>query len=186
MSIEQYQDITPKVGKGAFIHSSAILIGDLVLGSDCSVWPHVVIRGDVNKIVIGNSTNIQDGSVLHVTHKRDDNNPGYPLTIGNRVTVGHKALLHGCTIGDDVLVGMGAIVMDGVLVQDKVMIAAGSLVSPGKTLESGYLYRGQPAVQVRKLTNDELDFLTYSAKHYMKLKNNYLSSVKNQVFAAPH
>lgn len=124
--------------------ASAVVIGDVKTGDDCSIWPMTVVRGDMHKIRIGDRCSIQDGSVLHITHA-SDYNPGVILVIGDDVTVGHKALLHGCTIGSRVLVGMGCIIMDGAVVEDEVIVAAGCLVPPGKTLESGYLYVGSPA-----------------------------------------
>jgi carbonic anhydrase/acetyltransferase-like protein (isoleucine patch superfamily) len=135
----------------------------------------VAIRGDVNAVKIGARSNIQDGSILHVTHQSDYNPAGYPLLIGEDVTVGHKAMLHGCTIGNRVLVGMGSILLDGAVIEDDVMIGAGSLVAPGKHLESGYLYVGSPARRVRALTPAELEGLRYSANNYVRWKDEYLS-----------
>jgi carbonic anhydrase/acetyltransferase-like protein (isoleucine patch superfamily) len=173
--MEIYKGLKPQLGKQVYIHESAVVIGDVQLADNCSVWPYAVIRGDVNNIVIGQDTNIQDGSVLHVTHVKDRDNPGFPLIVGKQVTVGHKALLHGCTIGNQVLIGMGAIIMDGAILADQIVIGAGALVAPGKKLNSGYLYMGQPAKAVRKLTSAELNNLAYSAAHYVRLKNNYLA-----------
>jgi carbonic anhydrase/acetyltransferase-like protein (isoleucine patch superfamily) len=172
--MDAYKNYTPKVGKQVYVHPSAVIIGKVTIEDNCSVWPCVAIRGDVNEIIIGKETNIQDGAVLHVTHIKDKENPGFPLIIGQQVTVGHKALLHGCTIGNQVLIGMGAIIMDGVIIQDKVVVAAGSLVAPGKLLKSKCLYKGQPATFARELTSKELDNLTYSAKHYVRLKDDYI------------
>jgi len=149
-------------------------MGDVHLGDDASVWPHVAMRGDVQIIRIGARTNIQDGTVLHVTHDGPFNPGGYPLHIGDDVTIGHRALLHGCTVGNRVLVGMGAIIMDAVKVEDDVMIAAGALVTPGKHLQSGHLYAGSPAREVRALTQEEMRFLPYSAQGYINLKQRYL------------
>ncbi|KZZ10123.1 gamma carbonic anhydrase family protein, partial [Oleiphilus sp. HI0079] len=141
-SVRKYLEHSPLLGERVFVDPSALVLGDVQLGDDCSVWPMAVVRGDMHKIRIGDRTSVQDGSVLHITHAGPFNPDGYPLIVGDDVTVGHKALLHGCTIGNRVLIGMGAIVMDGAVIEDEVIIAAGSTVSPGKRLESGYVYRG--------------------------------------------
>ncbi|MGO1298351.1 MAG: gamma carbonic anhydrase family protein [Vibrio sp.] len=177
-SIRSYQGISPQLGKDVYIDESAVIVGDIHLGDDTSIWPLVAARGDVNHIRIGERTNIQDGSVLHVTHKNADNPVGHPLLIGNDVTVGHKVMLHGCTIHDRVLVGMGTIVLDGVIIESDVMIGAGSLVPPGKTLQSGYLYMGSPVKQARPLTEKELTFLRQSAQNYVINKQAFLTEVK--------
>lgn len=166
--------ITPKLGQRVMIDPTAVVMGDVHLGDDVSVWPHAAMRGDVQVIRIGARTNIQDGTVLHVTHDGPYNPGGYPLHIGDDVTIGHRALLHGCTVGNRVLVGMGAIIMDNVIVEDDVMIAAGALVTPGKHLRSGHLYAGSPAREVRTLTEQEITFLPYSAQGYINLKQRYL------------
>lgn len=177
-TIRSYKGIEPKIGQGVYIDSSSIIVGDINIGDDSSIWPFVAARGDVNHIAIGQRTNIQDGSVLHVTHKNNENPQGYPLIIGNDVTVGHKVMLHGCQIHDRVLVGMGAIVLDGAVIQSDVMIGAGSLVPPGKVLASGYLYVGSPVKQARPLTEKETAFLQKSADNYVQNKNDYLHQVK--------
>jgi carbonic anhydrase/acetyltransferase-like protein (isoleucine patch superfamily) len=146
------------------------------LGENSSVWCGAVLRGDVNRIVVGNCTNIQDLSVLHVSHPTADKPLGSPLTIGDWVTVGHGVILHGCTIGDECLIGMGSMVMDDAVIEPQVMLGAGSLVSPGKVLQSGYLYLGRPAQRARALTADELAYLRYSAQHYVRVKDNYLKT----------
>lgn len=169
-----YRGIFPTLGNSVYIDQSAVIIGDITLGNDVSIWPLVAARGDVNFIKIGNRTNIQDGTVLHVTRKSAKLPDGYCLTIGDDVTVGHKCMLHGCRLGDRILVGMGAIVMDNVDVEDDVIIAAGSLVPPNKRLESGYMYVGSPVKRARKLREDELEFLKKSAGYYVDLKNEYL------------
>jgi len=156
------------------MHESAQVIGDVTMGRDCSVWCNTVLRGDVNRIVIGNCTNVQDFVMCHVSHKSAAKPEGSPLVIGDYVTIGHQAMLHGCTIGNECLIGMGTIIMDDAVVQDRVMIGAGSLVPPGKVLESGHLYVGRPAAKVRPLTTDEIAYLKYSAEHYVRVKNNYL------------
>ncbi|EPT8453242.1 gamma carbonic anhydrase family protein [Vibrio fluvialis] len=177
-AIRSYKGITPQIGERVYIDESSVLVGDIKIGNDASIWPLVAARGDVNHIVIGARSNIQDGSVLHVTHKNNENPDGYPLIIGEDVTVGHKVMLHGCTIQERVLVGMGAIVLDGVVVESDVMIGAGSLVPPGKRLESGYLYIGSPVKQARPLNEKERAFLVKSAQNYVQNKNDYLTSVE--------
>ena len=162
MNIRTYQGIAPVVDASAYIDDAALVIGNVTIGAESSIWPMTVVRGDVNWISIGHHTNIQDGSVLHVTHENClQDMPGYPLNIGNYVTVGHKALLHACTIEDYCLVGMGAIIMDNAVVREKVIVGAGSVVGPGKILESGYLYVGNPARKARKLSTEELELPVY-------------------------
>ncbi|MEC5321231.1 gamma carbonic anhydrase family protein [Brenneria populi subsp. brevivirga] len=173
--IRGYKGEFPVIGKNVMVDSSSVIIGKVTLGDDVGIWPLVVIRGDVNYIHIGARSNIQDGSVLHITHGTENNPAGNPLIIGEDVTVGHKAMLHGCTIGNRVLVGMGSIILDGAVIEDDVMIGAGSLVSPGKRLESGYLYLGSPAKRVRPLSPEEVAGLLYSANNYVRWKNDYLS-----------
>ncbi len=177
MAIRAYQKIVPQIETSVYVDESAQVIGQVVIGEDSSVWPLVTIRGDVNHITIGACSNIQDGSILHVTHANQETPEGYSLTIGNHVTVGHGVILHGCTIGDYCLIGMGVTILDGAVIPPYTMIGAGALVSPGKTLEGGSLWLGQPARKVRALTQEEKDFLDYSAKHYVGLKNNYLDSI---------
>ncbi|MEX1033968.1 MAG: gamma carbonic anhydrase family protein [Cellvibrionaceae bacterium] len=174
-SIRAYDDISPILEAGVYVDPMASVIGDVVIGRDSSVWPFAVLRGDVNQIRIGERTSIQDGSVGHVTHKSDALPDGWPLIVGDDVTVGHKVVLHGCNIGNRVLVGIGSIVLDGVVVEDDVMIGAGTLVPPGKVLESGYLYLGSPCKRARALKDTELKHLSYSARHYAKLKDTYLA-----------
>ena len=174
MKIRSYQGMTPVIGERVLIDPSAVVLGDVEIGADSSIWPLVVVRGDMHRIRIGTRTSIQDGSVLHITHAGPYNPDGFPLVIGSEVTVGHQAMLHGCSIGDRVLVGMGAMVMDGAVVEDDVVIGAGSLIPPGKRLQSGYLYVGRPAKQVRKLTDKEMSFFSYTAGNYVKLKDKHL------------
>ena len=176
MTVRSYMEFNPKIGDRAYIDSSAVVIGNVVLGVDSSAWPLSVIRGDVHSIRIGDRTNIQDGSVLHCTSPESFGPDGFPLNIGNDVTVGHKAILHGCTIHDRVLIGMGAIVMDGAVIESDIILGGGSVVSPGKTLTSGGLYVGSPAQRIRDLREEEIAFLLYSAKHYAKLKDMHLNS----------
>jgi carbonic anhydrase/acetyltransferase-like protein (isoleucine patch superfamily) len=184
-SIRQYIEHTPKLATSVFIDPSALVLGDVEIGEQSSVWPMTVIRGDMHRIRIGARTSIQDGSVLHITHAGPFNPNGFPLTIGDDVTVGHKALLHGCTIGNRVLIGMGAIVMDGAVIEDEVIIAAGSIVSPGKTLESGYVYRGSPAKQARPISEKERSFFTYSAKNYADLSQKHKADLTMQGLIKP-
>lgn len=174
-NIRPFKQTFVQLDSSVYVDDSSILVGDIVLGEDSSVWPLCAARGDVNIIRIGQRTNIQDGTILHVSRPSPANPNGYPLLIGDEVTVGHKCMLHGCVIGNRVLVGMGAIVMDGAIVEDDVMIAAGSLISPNKRLESGYLYVGNPAKQKRPLKEQEIAFLKASADNYVRLKNVYLS-----------
>ncbi|RXA95775.1 MULTISPECIES: gamma carbonic anhydrase family protein [Yersinia] len=177
-AIRPYLHHLPKLGERVMVDRSSVIIGKVTLGDDVSVWPLVTIRGDVHEVVIGARSNIQDGSVLHVTHQSEYNPEGYPLIIGEDVTVGHKVMLHGCTIGNRVLVGMGSIILDGAVVEDEVMIGAGSLVSPGKRLVSGHLYMGSPARQARPLTPAEVEGLRYSADNYVRWKDDYLAGTK--------
>jgi len=176
MPISSYRNSHPTLGPRAYVDPSAVVIGRVTLGEDSSVWPTAVIRGDVQDIVIGARTSIQDGCVLHVTHDGPFSPGGRGLVIGSDVTVGHRAVLHACTIGNSCLVGMGALLLDDVVAEDLVMIGAGSLVPPGKRLESRSLYVGSPARRVRPLNQREIDFLAYSAAHYVKMKNDYLGA----------
>jgi len=173
MAIRIYQGKSPTIDVGTFVDDSALVLGDVTMGSDCSVWPMSVVRGDVNKITIGNRSNIQDGSVLHVSHPHKTIPDGFALTVGDNVTVGHKVILHGCSVSDNCLIGMGAIVMDGALIHPYVLLGAGSLVSPGKELEGGYLWLGSPVKKIRPLTDEELKWIDYSASHYVELKNKH-------------
>jgi len=175
VTIQIYNGVEPKFGAGVYIADTALVIGDVTLGSDVSIWPMTVARGDVHRIEIGDETNIQDGCVLHVTQRSRYNEEGNALIIGQGVTVGHRVVLHGCTVGDLCLIGIGAVVMDGAVVEDRVMIGAGALVPPGKHLESGFLYVGSPARQARPLKEAELEYLSFSKDGYVRLKNQYLS-----------
>lgn len=159
----------PQLASDGFVDKTAVLIGDIVLGAESSVWPLCVLRGDVNTIRIGCRSNIQDGSVLHVSHPTAAKPAGSPLVIGNEVTIGHRAMLHGCTIGSRVLVGMGTIVLDDAEIGSDTVIGAGSLVAPRKRLAGGFLYMGAPVRQIRALTEAEREHLRYSAAHYVKL-----------------
>lgn len=176
-NIRPYQGISPQLPDSVFVDPTAVIIGDVILGADCSVWPLTVIRGDMHRIRIGERVSVQDGSVLHITHAGPFNPAGFPLTIGSDVTIGHQAMLHGCTLGDRILIGMKAMVMDGAVIESDVVLAAGSTVPPGKVLQSGWLYMGSPAKPVRELTEKELAYFTYTAANYVKLKNSYLAGV---------
>ncbi len=175
MLLETINQQTPTLGNRVYVHKTAVVIGDVTLADDCSVFPTAVIRGDVNKITIGKGSNIQDGSVLHVNHASAIfNSPGDPLIIGDYVTVGHRVVLHACTIGDYCLIGINSVVLDRAVISDHVLIGANSLVPPGKILESGFLYMGSPVKKIRELTEKEIAYFKYSAEHYIKLKNQYL------------
>jgi len=177
-SVRPFGGRRPRLGARVFIDPSAAVIGAVTLGDDCSVWPQAAIRGDVHEIRIGARTSVQDGAVLHVTHAGPYNPEGFALEIGDDVTIGHAAILHGCRIGNRVLIGMGAIVMDGAVVGDDVVIAAGALVPPGRTLAGGMLYKGSPAQPARALGPEEMAFFIYSAAHYVKLKDRHLGELR--------
>lgn len=176
-ALRPYQGKTPALGERVYIDPASVVIGDVVLGDDCSVWPMTVIRGDMHRIRIGARVSVQDGSILHITHASDYNPDGFPLTVGDDVTIGHKAILHGATLGSRILVGMGAIVMDGAVVEDEVIIAAGAVVTPGKHLASGHVYAGNPARALRPLKEKEYAFFSYTAGNYVKLKDRFLADV---------
>ncbi|KTD05044.1 gamma carbonic anhydrase family protein [Fluoribacter gormanii] len=176
-AIRSFQGKSPSLGQRVYIDPKSVVIGDVSLGNDVSVWPMAVLRGDVNSIKIGNSCSIQDGAILHVTHDGPYTSGGQPLILGQGITIGHQAVLHGCIIDDFCLIGMGALILDAVHIPHHVMVGAGSLVAPGKVLESGYLYLGNPAKAVRKLTEQELEMLEYSAQHYVRLKDKHLASL---------
>jgi carbonic anhydrase/acetyltransferase-like protein (isoleucine patch superfamily) len=170
--IYSYKKLSPQIAQSAFIAPSADIIGDVSIADDSSVWFHVTIRGDVHFIKIGTETNIQDNSLLHVTNGK------FPLTIGNSVTVGHHVTLHGCTIGNNVLIGMGAIVLDGVEIGSDSVVAAGSLIRENQTFPDGVLIAGLPAEIKRQLTSGELNMNRTYAQNYVTYKNNYLHPEK--------
>lgn len=174
MSLRTFNNHIPSLGTATYIDQSAVIIGQVTLGDHVSVWPMAVIRGDVASIKIGTKTNIQDGAVLHVSHAGQYTPKEAPLEIGEGVTIGHRAIVHACTIGDYCLIGIGTIILDNAQIEDYVMLGAGSLVTSGKVLESGYLYVGAPAQKVRRLSIEERDFLEYSSAHYAQLKDQYL------------
>jgi len=175
MTLRRYKNFAPEVGARVYVDSMALVLGQIELGDDVSIWPFVAARGDVNRIVIGARSNIQDNSVLHVTHDGKYTPGGSPLVIGTDVTVGHGAILHACTIEDACLIGMGAVVLDKAHVGKHSLVAAGSVLSPGKIVEPGSMWRGNPARFVRKLSDIEIESLYYSAQNYVKLKDDYLS-----------
>lgn len=176
-NIRPFRKKQPQLGEQVWVDATSVIIGDVEIGADSSVWPYAVIRGDMHSIRIGQRCSIQDGSVLHITHAGPFNPDGFPLTLGDDVTVGHQVTLHGCTLGNRILVGMGATVMDGAVIEDEVVLGAGSLVPPGKTLKSGYLYVGSPAKAVRPLSDQEKSYFTYTANNYVNLKNEYLAQL---------
>jgi carbonic anhydrase/acetyltransferase-like protein (isoleucine patch superfamily) len=178
--IRSFQGIKPTLGRDVFVDDLALVLGAVTLADDVSIWPFAALRGDVNKMRIGARSNVQDNSVLHVTHDGPYTPGGVELSIGEDVTIGHGAVLHACAIGDRVLIGMGAIVLDKAVIESDVIVAAGSLVSPNKTLKSGWLYRGSPAIAVRELTQNERDNFTYSTAHYVRLKNQHLQDQKDR------
>lgn len=171
----RFQREKPRLGERVFVADRAHVSGAVGLADDVSVWPMAVIRGDVNRISIGARSNVQDGSVLHVTHEGPETPAGGPLTVGEDVTIGHRVILHACTIGDRVLVGMGSILMDDVEVGDDVIVGAGALVTPGTKLEPRTLWKGSPARLARPLSSEEVTMLKYSAGHYVRLKDLYLA-----------
>jgi carbonic anhydrase/acetyltransferase-like protein (isoleucine patch superfamily) len=177
MNIRPYRDIHPTLGARSYIDPQACVIGDVLLGEDVSIWPFTVVRGDVNFIRIGDRTNVQDGSVIHVSHDGPHAKlGGFATHIGSDVTIGHKAIIHACTIEDAVLIGMGAVVLDGAVVKKHAFIGAGALVPPGKVVGEGELWLGNPAKKSRMLTDAQIEALYYSAGHYVRLKDDYLAA----------
>jgi carbonic anhydrase/acetyltransferase-like protein (isoleucine patch superfamily) len=177
MSIRSYKDFRPQLGQRVYVDSLAMILGQITLGDDASIWPFVAARGDVHRIEIGARSNIQDNAVLHVTHDGQYSPGGSPLIIGSDVTIGHSAVLHACTIEDACLIGMGAVVLDRAVIGKHSMIAAGAVVTPGKVVEPGSMWMGNPARFVRKLSDKEIEMLYYSAANYVKLKDEYLAGL---------
>lgn len=165
--IRTYQGIKPTIPNSCFIEETAVVIGDVVLGEACSVWFHAVLRGDVNYIRVGNRTNVQDLCMLHVTHDT------HPLIIGNEVTVGHNVVLHGCTIKDRVLVGMGAIIMDGAVIGEDSVVGAGALVTEGTIVPPKSVMLGSPAKVKRPVSENELAWIKESAENYVRYARTY-------------
>ena len=175
MTLRPYLDQFPRLGERVYVDPAASVIGDVELGDDVSVWPGCVVRGDVNFIRVGARTNIQDGTVIHVSHDGPHAKlGGFATVIGEDVTIGHKAIVHACRIGDAALIGMGAIVLDGAVVESHGFVGAGAVVPPGKTVGRGELWLGNPARKVRVLSEADIEGLYYSAQHYVRLKNRYL------------
>jgi len=176
MNLRPYLEHLPVVGERVYVDPAASLIGDVVLGDDASLWPGVVVRGDVNFIRVGARTNIQDGTIVHVSHDGPHAKlGGFATVVGDDVTIGHKAIIHACRIEDAALIGMGAIVLDGAVVRKHGFVGAGALVAPGKVVGEGELWLGNPAKKVRMLTDAEIEALYYSAQHYVRLKDHYLA-----------
>jgi len=173
MSIRSFEGVQPEIAEDAYIDEAAVVIGNVHIQSGSSLWPMVVVRGDVNHIYIGENTNLQDGTIVHANHDGPYTPGGDATTIGNGVVVGHQAMIHACTIQDNVLIGMSAIVLDGAIIKPEVMVAAGSLVPPGKVLESGYLYKGSPVKQIRLLEKKEIARIYYSATYYRSLAKRH-------------
>lgn len=172
--IRHFQGTAPTLGRDVFVDELALVAGAVTLADDVSIWPFAALRGDVNAIAIGARSNVQDNAVLHVTHDGPYTPGGRGLVIGDDVTIGHGAVLHACTVGNACLIGMGATVLDGVVIEDEVMVAAGALVPPGKRLPSRTLWAGNPARQLRELNAEQVEQLYYSARNYVKVKNDYL------------
>ena len=176
--MKSFRGKVPQLGDRVWVDENAVIIGDVTIGDDSSVWPLVAIRGDMHSITIGARTSIQDNSCLHITHASTYKPEGYPLSIGDDVTVGHMAMLHGCTVGSRVLVGMGTTILDGAVIEDEIIIGAGSLVPPGKRLESGFMYMGSPVKQIRPLNEKEIEYFQYAGLNYVKLKDEYLAEAE--------
>lgn len=162
-----HEDRSPRFGARVFLAPTALVIGDVEVGSDASFWFHTVARGDVHRIRVGKETNVQDGSVLHVTHET------HPLEIGDRVVIGHAAVLHGCTVGDGALIGIGARLLDGAVIEKGAQIGAGAVVSPGSRIPAGFLALGIPARTVRKLSDLERENIRAICRRYVDLKDTY-------------
>ena len=172
-NIRSFEDYIPQLADSVFVDESAVVTGNVSIGEDSSIWPCCSVRGDIHSISIGARSNIQDGSILHVTHDSEYAPGGNKLTVGDDVTVGHNVVLHACTVEDLCLIGMGSIVLDGAVVQSGALVGAGSLVPPNKVLEGGYMWLGSPVKKIRELTDKEKAFLEYSARHYVKLKDRH-------------
>ena len=173
--IRPFQGIHPKIDDSVFIAETAVIVGDVEIGAQSSIWYNVVARGDVNSIRIGKRTNIQDLSMLHVTHKKDAEDPGAPLIIGNDVTVGHSVTLHGCTVENGAFIGMQAIVMDKVVVGEGALVGARSLVTEGTIIPAHTLWVGAPARYKRDLNPEEISRLARSADNYVNYALQYIN-----------
>jgi carbonic anhydrase/acetyltransferase-like protein (isoleucine patch superfamily) len=175
MNIRPFNSQMPRLAAGVYVDPAALVIGDVEMGEDASIWPFAVARGDVHRIRIGARTNVQDGAILHVTHDGPYTAGGFPLLIGTDVTIGHGAVLHACTIEDACLIGMHATVLDGALVKKHGFVGAGCLVPPGKIVGEREMWLGNPGKCVRIISDQEVEMLYYSARNYVKLKNQYQS-----------
>lgn len=174
-ALRPYRGVAPCLGARVYIDPMAAVIGDVTLGDDVSIWPFTVVRGDVNFIRIGARSNLQDGVVVHVSHDGPHApRGGFATVVGEDVTVGHRAILHACRVEDACLIGMGASVLDGAVVRRHGFVGAGALVAPGKEVGERELWLGNPARKVRMLGDQEVDGLFYSARHYMRMKEEYL------------
>lgn len=179
MSIRPYREHLPSLGQRVYLDPMAVVAGDVVLGDDVSIWPFTVIRGDVNFVRIGDRSNLQDGTVVHVSHDGPHlRRGGFATRIGSDVTIGHRAIIHACTIEDAALIGMGAVVLDGAVVKKHAFVGAGALVAPGKVVGEGELWVGNPARKQRLLSDAEIEALYYSAGHYVRLKDDYLAQLR--------
>jgi carbonic anhydrase/acetyltransferase-like protein (isoleucine patch superfamily) len=175
-NLRPFRNVVPSLAARVYIDPAATVIGDVVLGDDVSIWPGTVLRGDVNFIRVGARSNLQDGTIVHVTHDGPFNPPGgFATSIGEDVTIGHGAIIHACVIEDACLIGMGATVLDGAVVKKNAFVGAGALIAPGKVVGSGELWLGNPARCARRLSDKEIEQLYYSAQHYVRLKDQYLA-----------
>jgi carbonic anhydrase/acetyltransferase-like protein (isoleucine patch superfamily) len=175
--LRAYRGVSPKLGARVYVDPAATVIGDVELGDDVSIWPGASVRGDVEKIRIGARSNVQDGAVLHVTHDGPYSPGGFPCIVGTDVTIGHAAVVHACTLEDCCLIGMHATVLDGAVVKRHAFVGAGALIAPGKVVDEGELWVGNPGRCVRKLSDTEIEALRYSASHYVELKDEYLAAM---------
>jgi carbonic anhydrase/acetyltransferase-like protein (isoleucine patch superfamily) len=174
-AIRSYKGVMPTLGARAYVDPAATVIGDVVLGDDVSIWPGAVLRGDVHYIRIGARSNVQDGTIVHVTHDGPYSPGGFPTIVGEGVTIGHAAVIHACTIEDYSLIGMHATVLDGATIKKYGFVGAGSVIPPGKVVGERELWLGNPAQRVRLLTDKQIEQLHYSADHYVRLKDAYLA-----------
>lgn len=168
MIIKELNGITPKFGKDCFLAENSVIVGDVAMGNQCSIWYNAVIRGDVNYIRMGDKVNIQDGAVVHCTYRK------FPTNIGNNVSVGHNAIVHGCTVHDNVLIGMGSIVMDDCVVESNTIVAAGAVVTQGTRVEGGTIYAGVPARKIKDISEEMIsDEIERIANNYIKYSGWY-------------
>lgn len=174
-NIRSFHGYTPEIHPGAWVDPAAQVIGHVTLGRDASIWPGAIVRADMHPIRIGERSNIQDGALLHVTHDDQYTLGGFGLIIGNDVTIGHGAVLHGCSVQDAALIGMRATILDGTLVKRHAFVGAGAVVTQGRIVGEGELWLGNPARCVRLLTQDEIQNIYYAAKQYVRLKARYLA-----------